>query len=163
MSGLTLTVQTRSLVQAMQKGPALLEQHMRRAVLRTVMEISRDARQKAPKAFSTLTHAIKHRMPQPLVGEVVAGVDYAQMVEEGTGSGGYPGVQVMTDWIRVKNITPNDPTMDQRDLAFVMARSVAMKGIPAQPYMQPALDGNKAQAERRIGQAIDNALREMSA
>ncbi len=163
MSGLTLTIQNRSLVQAMQKAPALLEQHMRRAVLRTVMEISRDARQKAPKGFTTLTHAIKHRMPQPLVGEVVAGVDYAQMVEEGTGPGGYPGVQVMTDWIRVKNITPNDPSMDTRDLAFVMARSIAMTGTPAQPFMQPALDGNKAQAERRISQAIDNALREMSA
>lgn len=163
MTGLTLTIQNQALLKAIERGPRVLEKHMRLAVLRSIMEMARDARSFAAKAFNYLTNSIIQRQPSPLVGEVVAGMDYARMVEEGTDPGGWPPEQAMVDWIRVKRIEPNDPSMDERDLAFVMARSIAMKGTPTQPYMQPAFDNNKARAEMRCNAAVDAALREMNA
>jgi len=161
MTTLALEIHSKGLMQALSQGPELLKKHVQQAVLRSVMEIARDARRNAPKAYSTLTHSIIQRMVDPLTGEVVAGVDYAQMVEEGTGPGGWPSDRTMLDWIHAKHIEPRDPTMDQQDLAFVMARSIALRGTPAQPYLKPALQSNKAKAERRINRAINAALKEM--
>lgn len=163
MTSLTLTVQNKRLMQAIEQGPEVLEKHLQQALLRSVKEMARAARRKAPKANSTLTQSINHRQPSPLVGEVVAGVDYARMVEEGTGPGGSPPIQDLMDWLGVKRIEPNDPDMDQRDLAFVIARSIAINGTPAQPYLQPAFDSLKQRAENRINRAIGAAMQELSA
>jgi len=161
MIELSLQINNQGLRQAFSQAPEILRRHLNKAVLRSVMEIARTARRNAPKAFSTLTQSIQHSMPDPLTGEVAPGVDYARMVEEGTGPGGYPNPQTMLDWIKVKGISPRNPAMDQRDLAYAMARSIAHKGTPAQPYMAPALDSNKARAERRIDSALTAALKEM--
>jgi hypothetical protein len=163
MTALSLQIHNRGLMQALSQGPAVLRKHMHNAVLRSVMEIARSARRYAPKGFSTLTQSISQRMVDALTGEVAPHVDYARMVEEGTGPGGWPSDEALVRWIRVKGITPNDPSMDERDLAFVFARSIALHGTPKQPYMQPALQENKARAERRIDQAINQALKELQA
>lgn len=83
-------------------------------------------------------------------------------MEEGTGPGGWPSDQSMVDWISVKGITPNDPSMNEWDLAFLFARSIALHGTPKQPFMQPAFDINKGRAERRMDQAIELAIREIN-
>jgi len=163
MTDISLQISNRGLLQALSQGPEVLRKHLTLAVLRSVMEIARSARRHAPKAFSTLTQSIKHQMIDPLTGEVAPHVDYAEMVETGTGPGGLPTDETMLRWIRVRHITPRDPTMTERDLAFVIARSIAAKGTPAQPYMAPALADNKARAERRINTAINSALKEMQA
>lgn len=163
MIQMDLQIHKRGLLQAISQGPAVLRKHLNLAVLRTVKEIARSARRHAPKAFSTLTQSINHRMLNALTGEVSPHVEYAEMVETGTGRGGWPDVAELREWIKVKNIQPRDPTMDDWDLSFVIGRSIAMKGTPAQPYMQPALNDNKARAERRINTAINKALKEMQA
>jgi HK97 gp10 family phage protein len=163
MMQLGLEIHHRGLMQAISQGPAVLRKHMNMAVLRTVMEIARSARRYAPKAFSTLTQSINYRMVNALTGEVAPHVDYAEMVETGTGPGGFPTDEAIFQWIKVKRIQPRDPGMDQRDLAYVLARSIALKGTPEQPYMEPALQDNKARADRRINTAINKALKEMQA
>ncbi|MBA1332067.1 hypothetical protein QQ73_13395, partial [Candidatus Endoriftia persephone str. Guaymas] len=158
-------IHNKGLMQALRQYPELLKHHMELAVLRSVKEIARDARRNAPKAYNTLTHSITQRslywLNGAVVGEVVAGMDYAQMVEEGTGPGGWPSDRTMLDWIHAKHIEPHDATMDEWDLAFLLARSIALHGTPAQPYLKPALQNNKAKAERRISRAINAALKEM--
>ena len=161
MGTFEISIDSRAVLVAMRKGPAVLVKHLDRAIGRTVLEMSRDARADAPKAHSHLTNAITVRRPDPLTGEVVAATDYARMAEEGTGSGGYPPLQTMLDWLSVKGIEPRDPDMDQRDLAFTIARQIAISGTPAQPFLEPALENNKAKAQRRINAAIDAALKEM--
>lgn len=158
-----LTIQNKGLLQALRQSPQVLEKHLNLAVLRSVQEMARSARGYAPKAESTLTQSINHRMVSKLEGIVSTDQDYARMVEEGTGPGGWPSDQSMLDWIRVKGITPNDPDMDLGDLAFLFARSIALHGTPKQPFMQPAFDINKGPAEQRMDKAIAAAIEEMNA
>ena len=161
MTQIRLEIHHQGLLQAISQGPAVLRKHMNQAVLRTVMEIARSARRHAPKAFSTLTQSIKHQMFDALTGEVAPHVDYAEMVESGTGPGGYPTDEAIYRWLKVRNIQPRRPDMDQQDLAYVIARSIAAKGTPPQPYLKPALEENQARANRRINAAIDQALKEL--
>ncbi|MBD3610526.1 MAG: hypothetical protein HUJ30_08255, partial [Gammaproteobacteria bacterium] len=121
----------------------------------------------APKAFSSLIQAINAGSVSPLEALVVAGVNYARAVEEGTGiygktgqpSGKMPPLQNLVDWIKVKKITPHDPLMDEEELAWLIGREIAETGTLAQPFMEPAFDGNQAKAVKRMSAAIERALR----
>jgi len=161
MAGLTLTIDSAKAAGALAQSPEILEKHLGRAISRIVGEIARDARRKAPKAFSTLTNSIRPQIIRPLEGVVAPGVDYARIVEEGTGPGGFPPERTLLDWIRKRRIEPRDPDMDQQGLAYVIARSIAQRGTPAQPYLAPALKDNERKAARRVDAAIDAALAEI--
>lgn len=165
-----LTVDSKNLRRAMLASPQILGKHLNRAIGRVVLEMANSARDKAPRATSGLTNAILPRYPSPLVGEVVAGKDYARAVEEGTrGDGRIPGkrdqskrYEGVLEWVKAgTGVSPRDPSMSEEDLAYVIARSIAVKGTPAQPFMAPAYEDNRAKAERRISQAIDAALAEI--
>jgi len=45
-----------------------------------------------------------------------------------------PPIKSIRDWIKVRGIRPNKK-MTQDQLAFVMARSIGIKGIPAVPFL----------------------------
>ncbi len=156
-----LQIDTKALRKALALGPRVLERHLSFAIERSVQEMARQARREAPKAFSTLTNSIRPVRQSSVESLVVAGVDYAAMVEKGTQGGSVPPEQPILDWIRVVGVTPSRPDMDEEDLAYVIARSIAARGTPAQPFMAPAFEGNKRRAERRINKAIDDALKEM--
>jgi len=47
----------------------------------------------------------------------------------------WPPVKSIRDWIKVKGIKPNKPKMTQEQLAFVMARSIGIRGVPAVPFL----------------------------
>lgn len=161
---LELTVDSNELQRAMVASPRILGKHLTRAIERTVLEMARAAKRGAPKASSLLTNAINSVMVSPVEGLVFAGVDYARMVEDGTRGGDgrrLPPKDNILDWIKVRRIQPDDPDMSQEDLAYVIARSIARKGTPAQPFMGPAYEDNRAKAERRISKAIDAALTEI--
>lgn len=168
MTKLTLTISPKPdlFARAVSESPARLTQEMGQAILRLVQEMARAARQKAPKATSLLTQSITPRLLSPLEGVVAAGVNYARMAEEGTGlwgpkkqaSGQMPPVENILDWIKVKHIQPDDPDMDERDLAFLIARSIAVRGTPAQPYFAPTVDEFGARGETLIEAAIDRTL-----
>jgi len=157
-----LRIESKGLQRALAASPAILGRHMSLAIGRSVQEMARSAKRNAPKAFSTLTNAIGAIQSSPLEGLVVAGVDYARAVEEGTEGGAFPPVQNILDWIQVTKQVPDDPDMSQADLAYVIARSIAEHGTPAQPFMAPAFEDNKARAERNINNAINSALKEIS-
>ena len=158
MSDFSLSIHSDNLMRALLQVPDKLEKEMGNATLRNVKEIARSAREKAPKAFTTLTQSINDVMVSAYEGLIAPTVDYAQAVEEGTDGGAMPPVQNILDWIRVRNIEPNDSEMDQEDLAFTVARSLAHRGTPEQPYMEPALEDNRDRAERRYNEAIERAL-----
>jgi len=162
---LELTASNSRLNQALALAPKALERHMDDAIDVITQMMARDARIKAPKAFSTLTDSIRRTRPSRYEGIIAPAVNYARMVEEGTKGAGdrLPPHASILDWIKVKHITPRDPEMTEDQLAHVIARSIAIKGTPAQPYLAPAFEDNKASAARRIDAAIDAALREVSA
>jgi len=153
-------------VKAIANAPELLIKEMDKAIGRIIAEMAVTAKLKAPKAMSTLTNSIIPEQISPFEGVVRANADYARAVEEGTGiygptkkaQGNLPPIRSLLDWIKVKNITPNDPEMDQEDLAWLFARKIAMNGTKAQPFLAPTLEEKSARADELIEMAIDNTL-----
>ncbi len=163
---LEMRVESDRLRRAMAKRPSQLAVALNDVVGRTVLEVARTARRRAPKATSRLVNAIGGIQTAPLEGLVLAATDYAQAVEDGTGvygetgtpSGRMPPVANILDWIRVARILPDDPDMDQADLAFVIARNIARSGTPAQPFMEPAFERHRDRFRRRIEAAVERVL-----
>lgn len=156
---LDLQIENTKLVIALQRSPNLLKNNMSSAILRIIQNIARSAKQHATKATSTLTNSILPRLINPLYGEVRPRANYAADVELGTGvygpqgqpSNNLPPVLDILQWIRVKRIQPNDPKMSERDLAWVIAKSIASTGTKPQPYVGPAATDNRADARRSVG------------
>ena len=146
---------------ALHAGAAALEKTIESAIRGIIGRMAVDARIGAPKAHSHLAKSINATQISPLEGIVAPGVNYARMVEEGTGEGGRPPLRVMLDWVRVLGIQPRDPAMSDVDLAFVIAQSIAETGTPPQPYLQPAFDKNRPRATQLLDRAIDLTLQAM--
>lgn len=166
MTRIALVIESAALEQALQRAPGALARELGQAIGRAVHEMARTARRLAPKAFSTLTNAISGQQPSSVEGLVIAATNYARAVEEGTGvyglsaapSGRMPPVQHILEWVRVKRIAPREPGMDERDLAWAIARRIAARGTPAQPFMRPAYEQHAGRAMRAIDAAIRRAL-----
>ena len=170
MKELRFEIKDKRLLESIGRAPGVLKKHLKPAISRSILEMARGARRNAPKAQSVLTNSILTRMSlDGLEGIARPTANYGQAVEEGTGrygpsgqaSGKLPPVDAIQDWIDVKNIEPDDPTMTQEDLAYLIARSIAMRGTPAQPYLYPSFRQHKAAAARRIDGAIAAAIREV--
>jgi len=159
MSSISINISERKLQSALAKQPEALKKNMSVAISQIVARMARSAKLKAPKAFSILTNSIKSKRLNAFTGQVTAATDYASFVEEGRKPGGkMPPLSAINDWIKVSQIEPNNPDMSDDDLSFVIRRSIAIKGTRPQPFMQPALDENKAWALNRINKAIDQSL-----
>lgn len=166
-----LTLDTVDLRRAIALGPQALARHMDRGIDRVVRDWARDARLNSPESFGELRNSISFRRPSALEGITFVGVDYGPMVEQGTGVYGpeglpseiLPPVENILDWVKKSGITPRNPGDDQVDVAFAIAQSIAQGGTPAQPFLGPAFDDNRAAAERRLNAAIDAALAEIDA
>lgn len=158
MTRLELSVSSERLRAALRQSPQLLLRELRLALERSALEMARSAKRNAPKAHSILTNSINSRVevsPHAVEATVFSGVDYARMVEDGTGPGGWPLPRALLRWIRVKRIRPRNPDMDQTDLAYAIARSIARFGTEPKPFMEPAFEQHKAQAIERIRQAVN--------
>jgi len=163
---LQLIIDQDKLIQALLHAPDKLVKELDRGIDRSLHEMARDARREAPKAFSTLVNSINVTRPNRLEGIVAPGVDYAQAVEEGTGifgpegvySGELPPVENIKDWIGVAGISPNNPDYDQDDLAWAIAKNIALTGTQEQPYLAPAYEKNIDKTGQRIDRAIERAL-----
>lgn len=166
MSDMQLTVDTEKLLKAVIAQPVKLEKNLDIAIDRSLHLFARSARENAHKAFSTLMQSIGITRNGKLEGTTGPSVNYGQAVEEGTGifgpdgqpSGIMPPVENIHDWVKLVNLTPNDPSMDSADLAWAIAKSIALEGTQAQPYMEPAFEDNRHEAERLIDVAINASL-----
>ena len=158
MTALALEFDSTRLQQAMLAARNQLEKALDRVISRGVLTMARTAKREAPKAHSTLTNAIHSEHPSPLEGRVVAGVNYGQYAADDTDPQGVPPEQSILDWIQVKGIEPDDPTMDEEDLAYVIARSIAVHGTSPNPYHERAFDQHKGELEKRMDQAVENVL-----
>lgn len=152
----------RQLIAHLPKVPEQVQTHIASNLHRGVLEVQRTQRDLAPKASSLLAQAIQAQQIDPQTWEIVAGTNYATATEEGSQSGGRAPVQAILDWIKQKQISPNDPDMDLEDLAFVMQRSIQAKGVNPQPYMQPGLDQNRGRLNDLMQMALSKGLHQRS-
>lgn len=152
---------TPEVIAAFMRAPAVMTREADRGLGRAAIEVAREERRLAPKAFSTLTQSIIHRRVRPLYYEITAGVNYALAVERGAGPGGSPPRQTLEDWIRVKGITPRENTT-LRGLAFLIGRSIRRKGTPAQPFAEPALRNMTPRVIALMRQGVANGIRQVA-
>jgi hypothetical protein len=146
-------------IEALKRAPNRLEAELDRATQRGAIAIARDMRAGAPKAQSLLTSSITHRRIGSAHHEVIVGAEYGAAVEYGRGPGqAMPPVRSIDDWIAVRGIEPNDPEMSQRDLAFVIARSIAREGTTAQPFFRPAIRDNENRLQQLVDVGTERAL-----
>lgn len=127
-----------------------------RALSRGVQELVRVIRRNVPQAHSHFVNSINSKRLAQADYLAYAGVDYAGYPETGTGPGGSPSRQTLLDWIRVKGITPRDPSMTLDELAYVIGRSIRRKGTRAQPSFGPALESHRSRLAQLVSTELGN-------
>jgi hypothetical protein len=166
MSEFEITTNAGPLAQALRNSPATIKKYLSPALTLSVLNIARQAKRNlrahGSMAYSTLINSINSFTSlDGLEAEAFAGTTYARYVEEGTRGGGYPNQQTIIDWLRVKRISPRDPEMSDSELAYLIARKIALQGTPAAPFMEPAFQSEKEAAIKRVNTAVRRAIREI--
>ena len=82
---------------------------------------------------------------------------YAYIVEFGRKIGTMPPVSALIPWVK-KKLRINDPKQ-QKQVAFLIARSIMQNGIKPKPFFYPAYEKAIKGISGRIINAVNNALR----
>jgi len=140
--------------EALAKAPATVERMLGFALERGANEVAREARDLAPKAFSTLTNSIRAQRVSPLHWFVTPGVNYAPFVEGGRmPMRRMPPKGSLLAWIKLK-LRVSEAAAGR--LEFVIARAIKRQGIQPQPFMQPTFVAK----EPRVVELANAAMRE---
>jgi len=154
------TMGAEALVRRLAAAPGILHDEVDRALQRGAMEVAREAKKRAPKAFSTLTTSIISNHQYTLKHYVQAGVNYAYGIEHGTKPGHRPSTQSIIDWIKIKGIEPADMSLDSA--AFLIARKIYNRGTDAQPFLRPALDNHRSRILQLVRDGERRALKRIT-
>ena len=157
------TVESEGFRRALKKLPDVLVANLSGAVSRAAIEVGRSAKKHAPKAHTQLTNSIAQERTAVLEFMVGPSVNYGAAVENETEPQRLPNVLSIYDWVRVKRIKPKIEKMDQMDLAWMIAKSIAKKGTESQPYMQPAVEENQNRLMELVNKAVDKTVKKVSA
>lgn len=93
--------------------------------------------------------------------------DYWKYIEYGRRKGAkMPPIKAIKDWIEVRNIVPRPKKLPSgkteipttESLAYMIARSISKKGIPARPYMQQSIDDNMDAFLRDLSIAVESDI-----
>ncbi|WP_169303497.1 HK97 gp10 family phage protein [Guyparkeria sp. SB14A] len=166
---LNFEIRDRQVRRALKKAPKVVMRHASNGLRRGAQDITDQARKTAPVASHDLRDRTLMRFIDPLTVVIGSNVNYAQFVEHGRPPGGRaPDIRPengspssLVQWIRDKRISPYDQSMSERQLAFVIARSIREKGIEPQPYLRPALDDNFDNLTRLIREGIAAGIKEV--
>lgn len=143
---------------AFAQAPALMHRIVGEGVWRGALEVTREARRLAPKAFSTLTNGINATQVSELHWQVKPSSNYADAVEQGRKPGKQPGTaNGLMEWVRQKT------RLQGRDLeraTFAIARAIGRRGIKAQPFMAPAAQAKESRVIELIRQSVERGCAE---
>lgn len=143
---------------AIRKAPDIVARKLDSAIERGAQEFAREARGRAPKAFSTLTNSIRAMRVGVLHWFVAPGVDYAPWVEGGRMPMRKVGIKNgLLEWIKLK-ILPGGSEKEIDRLGFVIARAIGRQGIHPQPFMAPSFEAKKGRAVELANQAVREAV-----
>lgn len=145
---------------ALKRAPLVIERMLGFAIERGAQEVGREARQLAPKAFSTLTNSIRAQRLTALHYFVAPGVNYAPWVEGGRmPMRRMPPKGSLVAWIQRKLGVPEK---EASRLEFVIARAIKRRGIQPQPYMRPAYEAKKGRVVELANAAMRQAVAEIN-
>ncbi len=94
--------------------------------------------------------------------------DYWKYVEQGRQPGKFPNVGKLQEWIKIKAIIP-EPMKDgkfptEKQLTFMIGKSIKEKGIPAKPALANALQKNESHLNKikeAVGKSLDKEIKQM--
>lgn len=130
-------------------GPATLATEVRTAMVAGSLLIEGSARSLAPKDTGRLGGSITHSISgggANLTSRIGPSVAYGIYVEKGRGPGKAPPIGAIAGWAARHGINP-----------YVLARSIARKGVRPRPYMLPAYQQNSGRVMalfQKIGVAV---------
>lgn len=159
MRELSVNLQTSALDEAFREAPGLLIQALKAGISRSGSEVSRAAREEAPKAESTLTHSIRSNVVGELQRMIISNLNYNQHVVNDTGRQGVPPMQSILDWVKVKRLKPHNPKHTQSDLAFMIARSIARNGTTPNDFYDRAADQTSDRVADILNASVTAGLR----
>lgn len=147
-----------SIADAIARRDRTILQRVGSALHRGALETGREAQLLMPKFRSELATSTGVHRAGPLEQHITFNKRHAVYTEDGTKAGGRPPLAEMLDWIRLKNITPRDPTMSRMQLAHLIRRRIAERGVPAQPFAAPALDNKRERVNELVKRAIGDGM-----
>lgn len=146
--------------EAFKRAPVRMRQLVSDALWRGALEVTRDARDRAPKAFSTLTQSIRPEKINDLHWRAAPGVNYARPVEEGRmPMRRMPGAGLM-EWVKLKTGLQGK-ALDRA--TFAIARAIGRRGIDPQPYMKPAAEAKESRVVDLVRAAVARGADEVMA
>lgn len=154
---ISMHIDSRNVMAAMLRAPRSVATHVGRKLARGALEVAREARRVAPKAFTTLAQSIRDSRVSPFEFMVAPGVNYGRMVEEETKPGKMPNPDALIPWVqRVLGARGKEA----EDKAFMIARSIARNGTKAQPYMKPTAEKMGGRVFELVDQGVTDGLHE---
>jgi hypothetical protein len=110
--------------------------------------VQREARSGAPRDTGALGRSIMREV-QPLMARVFTGLQYAPVMEYGRHPGGrMPPPQALAGWARRHGFGTSAGAL------FVLARSIARRGIKGRFFMKKATDAGRNALPRLVSQAV---------
>lgn len=159
MRELSVELHTSVLDEAFRSAPDILNRHLKAGISHAGSIVSRAAKEEVPKAESTLTHSIRSNVVGELQRMITSSLRYNAFVVQGTDAQGMPPVQSVLDWVRVKRIQPKPPKADQRDLAFMIARSIAKNGTQGNDFYDRAAEQTQDKVADILKRSVNDGLR----
>ena len=127
--------------------PREMEGKVDRAAENFIQRLTVKAKLNAPDAESQLKKSIRAKRLGSVNYEVIADTGYARAVEDGSQKGGWPTLQSLVDWLKVRGIKPYKEDWNLNDLAYAIRQKIYKNGTPAQPFMRPAFDEMRPQLD----------------
>lgn len=144
----------------LQRAPDFFLQRLASALERGANELAREARSRAPKAFSTLTNSIRAIRESALHWVIIPGVNYGGWVEGGRmPMRKMPPKGSLLAWIKIKlGLGEKEASRFE----YVLARAIQRRGIQPQPYMAPAFEAKKQRVVDLANQAMRTAVADLN-
>lgn len=94
--------------------------------------------------------------------------DYWKFVEKGRLPGSFPNIGQLQQWIKVRQILPrpmaNGKLPTEKQLVYMIGKSIKEKGIPAKPALANALQKNNnmlTKVKEAVGKSLDKEIKQM--
>jgi len=153
-----ISIDSKQVLEGLKKAPAQVERNVELALDRAGLELTRRARELAPKSFSTLVNSIRMVVLGRLKRLIAPGTNYALSVELGRKPGKQPGTgNGLQEWVKQKTGLTGKPL---ESATYLIARSIARKGIKPKPYMQPAAEQMTARIRELVAAGVERGLAE---
>lgn len=143
-------------IEAFEKAPEIMDRNLEQKMSRGAKEVTREARNIAPKAFSNLTNSIIDSRVGPLHYRISPGVNYAPHVEDGSRPH-FPNPANLLPWVKLKLRLQGH---EAENAAFLISKAIGKRGTPKQPFMEPTFQKMKSRVFELMDQGVAAGIKE---